>query len=199
MNPLSYPANTPPRPYATVSLPLLHRVAAGDDSATRACIERFGNLVWSLARRLSGSPAEAEDAVQEIFVDLWRSASRYDPAVASETAFVAVLARRRLIDRRRRRSRRLDTEPLADAPTVSDELGSARMEMCGEAVLAEKALAQLRPEQRQVLMLAACHGLSHEEIAVFVGLPLGTVKAHARRGLIRVREILGGAPLESRA
>ena len=64
-----------------------------------------------------------------------------------------------------------------------------------EAALAARALDQLRPEQRQVLILTACHGLSHEEVATSSGMPLGTVKAHARRGLIRVREALGELPI----
>ncbi len=169
--------------------PLLHRVATGDPLAVRACIERFGRLVWSIARRFSLTHAEAEDAVQDVFVDLWRSASRYDASLSSEAAFVAVIARRRLLDRRRQRVRRLDTEPLAENPLAASGQSA---EICGEAVLAAKALAQLRPEQRTVLLLSACQGLSHDEIAAHTGLPLGTVKAHARRGLIRVRELLGG-------
>jgi RNA polymerase sigma-70 factor (ECF subfamily) len=68
----------------------------------------------------------------------------------------------------------------------------ARLEACAEARLAAGALARLRPEQRLVLLLSACHGLSHEEIASTVNMPLGTVKAHARRGLLRVREMLEG-------
>jgi RNA polymerase sigma-70 factor (ECF subfamily) len=174
----------------------LQRVGASDPVAIRDCIDRFGGLIWSLARRLSPSPAEAEDAVQEIFLDLWRSAARFDPSVGSETAFVATIARRRLIDRRRARGRRPETEPFGDRSLAAD--GQAQqMEMCGEAVLAGKALAQLRPEQRTVLLLSAYQGMSHEEIASATGMPLGTVKAHARRGLLRVREMLaspqGGA------
>src|SRR5436190_14026687 len=84
--------------------PLLGRVAAGDEAAVRECLARYGGLVWSIARRFE--PSDAEDAVQEIFLDLWKSAARFDRAVASETAFVAMIARRRLIDRRRTRGRR---------------------------------------------------------------------------------------------
>jgi RNA polymerase sigma factor (sigma-70 family) len=74
---------------------LLQRVAAGDKSAVRDCIDRFGGLVWALARRMSPGAAEAEDAVQEIFMDLWRSSARFDPTIASEPAFVTMVARRR--------------------------------------------------------------------------------------------------------
>ena len=169
---------------------LLPRVALGDATAVRECISRYGGLVWSLARRYSPSATEAEDAVQEIFVDLWRSAPRFDRTVASEVAFVAVVSRRRLVDRRRRRQRRPDTEPLPETPSREAGPEWNQMELCGEAAMAKKALLQLRPEQREVLVLAAYHGLTHDEIAGATGMPVGTVKAHARRGLLRVRELL---------
>jgi len=174
-----------------VASPLLQRVAAGDKSAVRECIDRFGGLVWALARRMSPAGSEAEDAVQEIFMDLWRSSARFDPSIASEPAFVTMIARRRLIDRRRRRQRAPVTESFGESPTPAEPAAASRVESCAEASLAANALAQLRPEQRMVLVLSTCHGLSHEEIASTVNMPLGTVKAHARRGLLRVREMLG--------
>lgn len=170
---------------------LLHRVASGDGGAVRECVERYGGLVWSLARRLALSDAEAEDAVQEIFIEIWNNAYRYDPSVASETAFVAMIARRRLIDRRRKLNRQPDRAVLPD-----DAVGPAtraqpdRGEIGEEAVRAAKAVEQLSSEQQRVLRLSIYQGLSHEEISRSTGMPLGTVKTHARRGLIRVRELL---------
>lgn len=183
-------ANHPPQPP-----PVLGRVAAGDAAATRECLSRYGNLVWSIARRFEA--ADAEDAVQEIFLDLWKSAARFDPAIASEPAFVAMLARRRLIDRRRMRMRR----PTADQPLAGDSSDgmlaldpnpTTSADTCAEAKQAARALDQLRPEQRQVLVLSTVQGLSHGEIAERTGMPLGTVKAHARRGLLSIRAALGG-------
>lgn len=183
-------ANHPPPPP-----PVLGRVAAGDAVAIRECLARYGNLVWSIARRFEA--ADIEDAVQEIFLDLWKSAGRFDPAIASETAFVAMIARRRLIDRRRSRMRR----PSADTPLAGDSSDgmlavdpnpSASPDICAEASQAARALEQLRPEQRQVLVLSTVGGLSHGEIAEHTGMPLGTVKAHARRGLLSIRAALGG-------
>ena len=177
-------------PLPTTDEPLLPRVARGDAVAVQACIQRFGGLVWTLARRLSRDATDAEDAVQEIFLDIWKSAARFDAALSTEAAFVAVIARRRLIDRRRRDKRRPD---LAELPDVVEAPGeAAAVELSGEAVMARKALAQLRPEQREVLLLGTMHGLSHEEIAGTTGMPLGTVKAHARRGLLKLRSILLG-------
>ncbi|MBX3353695.1 MAG: sigma-70 family RNA polymerase sigma factor [Phycisphaeraceae bacterium] len=157
------------------------------------CIDRFGNLVWSLARRLSGGQADAEDAVQDIFVDVWRSAARYDPSLASEATFIAMIARRRLIDRRRRLSRRPD-EVSAPAPSemYADyrEEGLERLDLSDEAEMARSAFDALSPEQQRVLQLSLQFGLSHQRISEATGLPLGTVKTHARRGLMRIRQAL---------
>jgi len=181
------PTATPPPPAA-----LLPRVATGDAAAVREVLARYGGLVWSLARRVD--PDDAEDAVQEIFLDLWKSAARFDPAIASEVAFVAMIARRRLIDRRRARVRRPRVDPLEQASAMVDP--RVAPDIRAEAAMAARALDQLRPEPREVLLLSTCHGLSHAEIATETGMPLGTVKAHARRGLISIRAALLGEPKE---
>ncbi|MBL0926936.1 MAG: sigma-70 family RNA polymerase sigma factor [Phycisphaerales bacterium] len=169
---------------------LLRRIASGDAAATRDTIERYGGLVWSLARRFSSSESDAEDAVQEIFLDVWKSAGRFDPSVASELTFVAMIARRRLIDRRRRAARRPESELPQDREIAQETDSRPAGEISEEAARAQKALAMLSPEQQRVLRLSIMHGYSHEGIARITGLPLGTVKTHARRGLIRIREIL---------
>ncbi|QOJ01941.1 MAG: sigma-70 family RNA polymerase sigma factor [Phycisphaeraceae bacterium] len=157
----------------------------------RACIDRFGGLVWSLARRMLPTQAEAEDAVQEIFVEVWKNAGKYDASVASETAFVAMLTRRRLIDRRRRIGRRIDGQIIAEGYDPSGPPPGPGAELCEEAALAARAIEDLSADQRRCLRLSIYEGLSHEKIAVSTGLPLGTVKTHVRRGLIKVREMLG--------
>ncbi len=172
--------------------PVLGRVAAGEAGAVRECIARYGGLVWSLARRFEA--ADAEDAVQEVFLDLWKSAARFDRGIASEAAFVAMIARRRLIDRKRTRNRRPTIDPSAELPNVPAD-GSGP-ETCAEANQAARALEKIRPEQRRVLLMSACHGMSHGEIAEETGMPLGTVKAHARRGLMSIRAALLGVQPE---
>jgi RNA polymerase sigma-70 factor (ECF subfamily) len=168
--------------------PLLPRIARGDAGAVRVCLARYGALVWAMARRLA--PADAEDAVQDVFLDLWKSAARFDTEVASEPVFVAMIARRRLIDRRRRAGRRPPPTSPAELPPLADPASGP--DVCAEASMAAQALDALRPEQREVLLLATCFGQSHEEIAQQTGLPLGTVKSHARRGLLRIRALLLG-------
>jgi RNA polymerase sigma-70 factor (ECF subfamily) len=176
---------------AKVSEAILKRIADGDQNAVQDCLKAYGGLVWSLARRMLRNTEEAEDAVQEIFVDIWKNAARFDPAQASETTYIAMIARRRLIDRIRFTQRRISTDSLEDI--LAEPAGSSDKEMqtLVEGREAMKALDELRPEQRQVLQLSIIHGLSHQEIADAIGMPLGTVKTHARRGRVQVREILG--------
>lgn len=170
---------------------ILTKVAAGDAAAVQECIEAFGGLVWSLARRMSSSPEDAEDAVQEIFVDLWRHAGRYDPGKGSESAFTATIARRRLIDRNRRDERRRQAQPASQVPpeTLASDLRDQQQQaaLCEEARLARQILAELRPEQRRVLQMAILEGRTHKQISLDTGMPLGTVKSHVRRGLEQVR------------
>ncbi len=169
---------------------LLQRIADRDESAVQETIDRYSGLVWSLARRLSPTRADAEDAVQEIFVSLWKSADRFDPRTAQESTFVAMIARRRLIDRLRKSGRRPTVSeplaPLADPAPPADE--PARE---GDARAVALAFTELSEEQQRVLRLSIQHGQSHTQIAQSTGMPIGTVKTHARRGMIKLRELLG--------
>ncbi len=155
-------------------------------------LARYGRLVWALSRRLSLDSADAEDATQDVFVEIWKNAARFDAREGSEAAFVTIIARRRLIDRRRAYARRhRDAKlPFPDAEALGDTDAMLSPELCAEAGLAARAVATLRPEQRTALLLATCHGLTHEEIASSMAMPLGTVKAHVRRGLEKVRALL---------
>jgi len=173
---------------------LLQRVARGDASAVQACLDEHGPLVWALARRLCPSSADAEDVVQEIFIALWKSADQYDPALGTESTWVTTVARRKLIDLRRRVARRGPTSELGEEhASAARDQGELAAES-DDAERARKAMAELRPEQQRVLELAIVHGMTYDEIARKLALPLGTVKTHARRGLMRVRELLSRGP-----
>ncbi|MBL7040495.1 MAG: sigma-70 family RNA polymerase sigma factor [Pirellulaceae bacterium] len=172
-------------------LTLLQRVADGDAAAVDECLSQYGGLVWSLARRMCPRHEDAEDAVQEIFIELWRKAENYEPDIASEATYITTIARRRLIDRYRRRSRDLDTTSIADDVVVDHVEHEKWIEVSEEAAHARKHMRQLRPEEQQVLELSINDGMSQSQVAEAMNLPLGTVKTHARRGLIRLRELLG--------
>ena len=168
---------------------LLPRVARGDPAAIRECISRYGGRVRAVALKFLGT-ALADDLTQEVFIELWRSAGRFDPTRGSEAVFVMTITRRRCIDLRRKIAVRPNTAPLpemlpeivrSDAISISEEAGRAR------AVMEE-----LESDQRTAIQLAVCDGHTHEEVARKMSLPLGTVKSHIRRGLSRVRAALGG-------
>jgi RNA polymerase sigma-70 factor (ECF subfamily) len=172
---------------------ILERVARGEAAAVQECINAYGDLVWSLARRYLRGDADAEDAVQDIFIDLWSSAGRFDRSVATEGAFVATIARRRLIDRVRQKGRRpgmtsIDDENTGDAwqpavlPKVEEE---------SDVAVVARVLEAMPAEHRQILSLSLYEGYSHGEIAERLNIPLGTVKTRVRRGLIHIREQLG--------
>jgi RNA polymerase sigma factor (sigma-70 family) len=168
----------------------LERIAAGDPSAVEGCLEKYRRLVWSMARQYVGNHADAEDAVQEIFIELWRHAGRFDSSTASETTFITTVARRRLIDRQRRRTRRSEAVPLIADPPADTPSGIDRLATIEQGRHVRELLQQLRPEQRRVLELSFDQEMSQQEIAHAAKLPLGTVKTHARRGLMRLRKLL---------
>jgi RNA polymerase sigma factor (sigma-70 family) len=175
----------------SVSLSILERIAAGDQAAVAECIERYGGLVWSLARRFLGSSGDAEDAVQEIFVELWKCAGRFNPATAAEATFVSMIARRRLIDRRRKMAG-AETRTMGEVEYAgaADAQAPSPAAMTEDVSAATEAISQLPPDQQRVLRLSIVQGLTHDEIARATGMPLGTVKTNIRRGLARVRDRL---------
>ena len=169
---------------------ILPRVATGDPAAISTCLDRYGNLVWSLARRSLSDRQAAEDAVQEIFLKLWEVAGRFNPEIASETTFVAMIARRKLIDINRKKV-------VASTSDVEFDEFSARpsdvvvdLEIKDEAAKAKELLSQLPEDQQTVIKLNIFDGLSHARIAEATGLSLGTVKTHIRRGILKLRRAL---------
>ncbi len=170
---------------------ILKRIASNDTNAVQDCLDTYGGLVWSLARRMLSKSEEAEDAVQEIFIDIWKHAGRFDETQASETTFVAMIARRRLIDRMRKQNRQPNVDSMEDILIEPSGRVHQDIQTNVEAKEAAKAMNELRPEQRQILHLSIVQGFSHQEISDALEIPLGTVKTHARRGLIQVREFLG--------
>ena len=172
-------------------LTILQRVAVGEAVAIDECLETYGGLVWSLARRFCPRHEDAEDAVQDTFVDIWRNAEKFDPDIASEATYIAMIARRRLIDRYRRSSRSPETATLCEETVSADTDHEKWYEISEEAAHARALMQQLRPQEREVLELSVNEGMSQSQIAEATEMPLGTVKTHARRGLIRLRELLG--------
>lgn len=163
---------------------LLRRLAAGDQKALGEFYDLFAGLANGLALRILRDTADAEDVVQEAFVQVWRQAGRYDPRRGSPQAWLCTIARTRALDRLRRRvSRREDT---TEAPPATADAPQTE-----EAMTVRKALDGLSTDQRRALELAYYEGLTQTEIAQELGEPLGTIKTRIRTAMIRLREALG--------
>ena len=172
---------------------LLVRIARGDADAVGACLERYGAMVWSVVRKAWKDYSTIEDLVQEIFIDVWKSAERFDPEKASEATFIATIARRRVIDRRRRLGRAPEQELIEQHEVAREDPQLSSVDLEDEAQLAHEALDDLKPDQRRVILMSVVDGLTHNEIATATGIPLGTVKSHIRRGLDQAAQKLRSA------
>lgn len=180
-----------------VEPPVLAEVAIGNSDAIATCLKRYSGMVWSLALRSCPDAQTAEDAVQDIFVQLWQAAGKFDPNVASESTFVAMVARRRLIDlyRKSKTGSPVSASVQQLNAMVDQEQTPARTaEINDEARKAEQLLGELPNEQQEVIRLSVYDGLSHSRIAESTGLSLGTVKTHIRRGMIDLRDRLFSTP-----
>jgi RNA polymerase sigma-70 factor (ECF subfamily) len=176
---------------AVAETPILMRVARGESASVKQCFDRYGGLVWSLARQFLRNEADAEDAVQDIFIAVWSSADRFRPEIASEVTFISTIARRRLIDRLRHSGRRPTIESLdSDRHAPMQPTVAARHEESAEIACVERALQELPEQHRSILSMSLYEGYSHSEIADRLDVPLGTVKTRVRRGLMRIRHQL---------
>jgi RNA polymerase sigma-70 factor (ECF subfamily) len=170
----------------------LVRIAQGDETAVADCMKRYSGLVWSLVRSRLGNSPEAEDLTQEIFIEIWKSAERFNPEAGSEAVFIATITRRRVIDRLRSLGRKPETEEF-DETAIPVE-GNVSGQIAVDADLAQSALSSLREDQRALILMGVVEGMTHSEIATATGKPLGTVKTQMRRGLAKVRAMLEEAP-----
>jgi len=148
---------------------------------------------YNIAYWILRSPPDAEDVVQEAFLDLWRTAARFDPSLSRPASYLLTFVHRRAVDLIRREQARPqrggDVEDIASRASTDDVPGSLVASEQGATV--RRALADLPPPQRQVLELAYFNGLSQSEIAEHLGEPLGTVKSRTHVALSRLRELLG--------
>lgn len=166
---------------------LIRRLSTGDHKALGEFYDLYAGLVNGLAIRILRDRAEAEDVVQEVFVQVWRQAGRFDPARGSPESWVCTIARSRALDRLRRRASRRE-EPEGPAP------GGAEAPKTEAALAVRKALEGLSPDQRRALELAYYEGLTQSEIAARLSEPLGTIKTRIRTAMIRLRDVLGPIP-----
>jgi RNA polymerase sigma factor (sigma-70 family) len=168
---------------------LLEAIARGDDSALAALYDRFGRLAYGLAYRILRDQALAEDAVQEAFLAVWRSADAYRRERAKPGTWILTLVHRRAVDLVRREDRRR-SEPLEEAPEIVAAPVADEVDLRERRTAVQAALAQLPEPERQALELAYYGGYTQSELAERLGVPLGTVKSRMFSGLSRLRELV---------
>lgn len=183
-------------PLADAGGELLRRMAAGDESALGALYDRWSPLVHSVVARIAGDADDAEELVEETFLQAWRQAGRYEGTRGGVSTWLVVIARSRALDRVRLAGhRRAAAEPLENAEAAGTLLPDthtplAAAEIAETRQMVHAAMEKLPADQRETLDLAYFGGLSQSEIAGMTGQPLGTVKTRCRLGLQRLREAL---------
>ena len=177
----------PPHQESPTDAELLALIAEGDQRAFRLFYDRFAGRILSYVRKLSRDVGAEEDVVQEVFIQVWRRAATYKRSRGAVAGWLYTMTRNRLVDRWRRKSARIDAD--------ENELDGIEARARGPEghvidLSVRQALSQLSAEQRQAVELAYFGGLTYEETAERLGLPLGTLKSRIRAGLIRMRSLL---------
>ncbi|MBA2435244.1 MAG: sigma-70 family RNA polymerase sigma factor [Verrucomicrobiota bacterium] len=207
MQPSNLPQDAVPSPPATrggvrvpneVDADLVRRMSSGDEGAFTTFYDRFAPGLFSMIYAILHDSKESEDVLQEAFVQMWKRTATYDATRSSLFTWAVMIARHKAIDRLRSRQRQTrlseavanETDPFAvSAP--SDRADNALVRT-NERERVRAALSQIGEAQREAIDLAFFGGLTQTQISERLGAPLGTVKARIRRGLLALREVLGG-------
>jgi RNA polymerase sigma-70 factor, ECF subfamily len=170
---------------------LMTAVIARQDAALAQLYDLTAAKLYGLARAMLGNTADAEEVVCDVYVQVWQTAASFDCTRGSVLAWLMMICRSRALDllrqRRARAERSVDDMPEEEGAELSPEAVLAQFQ---EGTAVHRALAQLSPPRRQLVGLAFFKGLSHQEIAAAVNLPIGTVKSHLRRSLLALRDVL---------
>ncbi|MFI9006787.1 ECF RNA polymerase sigma factor SigK [Actinosynnema sp. NPDC053489] len=172
---------------------LLGRVARGDEEAFEQLYDRLAGTVFGLVRRVVRDHAQSEEVTQEVLVEVWRTASRFDPRRGSASAWVLTMAHRRAVDRVRSAQAAAQRDQRAADLDVTTPFDEVSEQVAGrlERRQVRRCLGTLTQVQRESVLLAYYQGYTYPEVAALLTVPLGTVKTRMRDGLIRLRDCLG--------
>jgi RNA polymerase sigma-70 factor (ECF subfamily) len=169
----------------------LSAVALGDEAAFAVVYDRAAPAVLGTVRRILRNPAQSEEVMQEVLLEVWRTATRFDPAAGSAAAWIAMLAHRRAVDRVRSEQRAAQREARSATAEVGYDQVAEAVEASLDRERVRRCLDGLTELQRESVMLAYYGGYSYREVAQLLDVALGTVKTRMRDGLIRLRDCLG--------
>jgi RNA polymerase sigma-70 factor (ECF subfamily) len=177
---------------------LLRQIAGGDRSAFAEFYDRHSTLMFSVASKILNDATEAEDVLQEAFLQIWEKAGKFDPKLGKASSWAAILVRNKAVDKIRASQRRTRlAEEAGTAHAIAEEVADTVNETLHgheQAKLIQSAIVELPGEQRQAIELAYFSGLTQDEISKKLNTPLGTIKARIRRGLLKLRDQLEGLP-----
>jgi RNA polymerase sigma-70 factor, ECF subfamily len=168
----------------------LAKVARGDQAAFRAVYDQAAPAVLGIVRRVLRDPAQSEEVMQEVLLEVWRTAARFDPAAGSATAWIMTVAHRRAVDRVRSEQRAAERELRAATASIAYDDVSETVEITLDQERVRRCLKGLTELQRESVALAYYGGYSYREVAQLLGVAVGTVKTRMRDGLIRLRDCL---------
>jgi RNA polymerase sigma-70 factor (ECF subfamily) len=172
---------------------LLGRVAQGDQQAFAQLYDRTSSRVFGLVKRLLRDHAQSEEVTQEIFLEIWQTATRYEPGKGGAMAWMLTMAHRRAVDRVRASQSSRDRDTRIGIRDFAPEFDSVaeNVEITVETERVKEAMLRLTELQRQAVQLAYFGGYSHSEVSQMLKVPIGTVKTRLRDGMIRLRDELG--------
>jgi RNA polymerase sigma-70 factor, ECF subfamily len=170
---------------------LLPAVARGDEVAYEAVYDLASGWVLGVALKVVRDPAQAEEVMQEVLLDVWRSASRFDASVGSGTAWIMTLAHRRAVDRVRSERSHASREARAATAQIDYDEVTEAVEANLDRERVQRCMTSLTAVQRECVSLAYYGGYTYREVAELLGVPAGTVKTRMRDGLIKLRDCLG--------
>ena len=170
---------------------LLARVARGDEGAFRAVYERLAGQVLGIVRRVVRDPAQSEEVMQEVLLEVWRTVSRFDPLAGSATAWVMTMAHRRAVDRVRSEQKAARRELRAASAVIEYDDVTEAVHASLDRERVRRCLSSLTEVQLEAVRLAYYRGYTYREVAELLGVPVGTVKTRMRDGLIRLKDCLG--------
>jgi RNA polymerase sigma-70 factor, ECF subfamily len=169
---------------------LLARVARGDHEAFEAIYDQLAGPVYGVARKVLRDPAQSEEVAQEVMLDVWRSASRFDAGRGSAVAWVMTIAHRRAVDRVRAENASVAREQKLAPGPVSGEDVAQLVEMALDRQRVRRCMGSLTTLQAEAIKLAYYGGYTYPQVAGLLGVALGTVKTRIRDGLIRMRDCM---------